>query len=157
MEPAVKKLLEEKVAIHRRRYELDKRERAVDTALEILDIRVARQAMLMGYVRAARLEEQYESSQPFRDKTLSAACLAVINSHEGMGLDKNQVEYLLTIGGYPFEAKDPTNSVEVTLRKLAKEGKCEVETGSGSSASRYRLLRNRKVTNDVEDSGATKE
>jgi hypothetical protein len=96
--------------------------------------------MARGYMRAAKLEEEYISNLPFKDKFLPDACLTVVNDHQGMGLDKKQAEYALALGGYPFDAKDPTNSVEVTLRKLASDGRCDVIKGSGTLMSRYRSL-----------------
>jgi hypothetical protein len=140
VEPAVRKLFDEKMALQRRRRELNRREAAIDTALEILGITAKEEAMARGYMRAAKLEEEYISNLPFKDKSLPDACLTVVNDHQGMGLDKKQVEYALALGGYPFDAKDPTNSVEVTLRKLASDGRCDVIKGSGTLMSRYRSL-----------------
>ena len=140
MEPAIKKLLDEKMAIRRRLRELSKREGAVDTALEILGIRVTEEAMLRGFMRVSRLEDEYDSAKPFKEKFLPEACLRIINDHDGMGLDKKQVEYCLVVGGYPFEAKDPTNSVEIALRKLAADGQCDAIKGTGTQLSRYRSL-----------------
>ena len=41
----------------------------------------------------------------------------------------------MTIGGYEFKAQDPTSSVEVTLRRLATDGKCSVIKQAGPHGS----------------------
>src|SRR5260221_682447 len=101
-----------------------------------MGIRVSDDFGYMGTV-----EDRYAERVPFRIMSLPDACMAVLVDHRDISLDKNQVEYLLTLGGYPFEAKDPTNSVEVNLRRLAADGKCEVTKGAGSTASEYRAKR----------------
>jgi hypothetical protein len=141
MDPATKKLFEEKMAIHRKRRDLNQREAAIDTALEILGVRPDPQdAISRGFMRATRLGDAYAADLPFKGKTIPDACLTVINDYEGLALDKRQVEYCLAIGGYQFDAKDPTNSVEIALRRLAAEGKCNSIKGSGVQMSRYRSL-----------------
>jgi hypothetical protein len=137
MDSATQKLFKEKGVIQRKRRELNHREAAIDTVLEILGVRPNMQEA-MGFVLATQLETAYAADLPFKGKTIPEACLAVVNDYGGLALDKRQVEYCLAIGGYQFDAKDPTNSVEIALRKLATDGKCDVIKGSGVQMSRYR-------------------
>ena len=78
----------------------------------------------------------------------------VLEDHRAMDvwLDKGQVEYLLSLGGYQFKAKNPTNSVEVTLRRLASGAnpKCEVEKGAGPHGNRYRASRKKENGDEIE-------
>src|SRR5712691_9279229 len=59
-------------------------------------------------------------------------------------LDKNQVEYLVRRGGFEFKTDDPTNSVNVTLRRLAEDDLCEAHGGKGSRAIKYRFKKERE-------------
>ena len=118
MEQAAKKLLKERDALYGEIRKLKKRIEAINTGLEIIELRVADDP------KFAELEGSLPNS--FHDKTLPQSCSWIFDLYDGW-LDKNQVEYLLTVGGYPFDAKDPTNSVDVTLRRMVTDGECEVE------------------------------
>ena len=151
VDASAEKLVNELVKIRRRKHELDRREAAIRTALDVLGIRVDN-----AYGFLNKLESKYADNRPFRDTSLPDACLTVLADHDGVALDKNQVEYYVTLGGYPFNAKDPTNSIEVTLRKLAAGGECAIdEPGLGSTASRYSARRDRKEPNAVANSRTT--
>jgi hypothetical protein len=106
-------------------------------------------------------ESKYRVDKPFAGMSLTDACLGVLRDFAGKEelherwLDKNQVEYLVTRGGYEFKTEDPTNSVNVTLRRLAEEGHCEAHTGKGSRSNKYHFKKER-VPDVVEDSRATK-
>ncbi|MBS1857082.1 MAG: hypothetical protein JST11_17055 [Acidobacteria bacterium] len=154
MEDAVRKLITRKMALRRQRRQIDREEAAIDTALGVIGFDPKRQAMRDGFMEQAQLEDKYEESRVFKDMTLADACLQIVNDYRPRAVDKNDVEYCLTIGGYPFTTDDPTNSTEITLRKLAADGKCEVEKGKGSTPSRYHSLRG--AAHVVEDSRATK-
>jgi len=149
MDASAKKLVDELLETRRSLRTLARRESAIRTALDIMGIRVPDDYGYMG-----KIEDLYVETFAFRAMSLPDACLKVLEDHKDISLDKNRIEYLLTLGGYPFEAKDPTNSVEVNLRKLAADGRCTVTKGSGSTASEYRAKR--KESNAVENSRATK-
>jgi hypothetical protein len=156
MEPSVKKLVDEWESVRRSRLAMDQRLNAIETALTIMGIRVDdRLLMMRGEVQASRYvkttESRYVQEKPFRHTSLSEGCLMVLEDHRDMGirLDKGQIEYLLVLGGHQFKAKDPTNSVDVTLRRLASDGKCEVEKGAGPHGNRYRANRNKGETDNM--------
>src|SRR6185437_11659035 len=78
------------------------------------------------------VERSYREKRPFAGGiTLNEACLKVLSDYKGDPLNKHQVEYFLVIGGYSSDAKDQTNSIEITLRRLADESKCQVERARG--------------------------
>jgi hypothetical protein len=154
VEPAVRKLVIEKTAIRRQRRQLDKKESAIDIALGIIGFDPKRQALRDGFMMQAQLEDKYEEGQLFKGMTLAEACLQIVDDYGHKAVDKNEVEYCLTIGGYPFNTDDPTNSTEVTLRRLASESMCGVEKGTGATPSRYHSLKG--VSHVVENPRATK-
>src|ERR1017187_4721180 len=115
MEQSARKLIKERSQLQQQIAKIDERIKAINTALEIIELRLA-------------------NDPKFTE---------VENS-----IDKNQMEYLLTVGGYCFDAKDPTNSVEVTLRRMAADGQCEVEKRGGSYGNLYRAApANQEVKN----------
>ena len=105
-------------------------------------------------------ESTYITTEPFRTMSLADACLSVLRAYAGktqaheQWLDKSQVEYLVTRGGYPFKTGNPTNSVNITLRRLAKEGFCEAHAAHGSRATRYRFKKER-LPDAIENQRAT--
>lgn len=84
-----------------------------------------------------RIERQYVTKHPFTAMSLAEACLRVLQDQAGEWLSKKQVEYLLERGGYQSNAKDPSNSVDITLRNLAEAGRCAVDRHRGNSGNRY--------------------
>jgi len=108
-------------------------------------------------------ESEYQSQQPFKSMALTDACLKVLRDHSGKDeiheqwLDKGQVEYLVTRGGYEFKTDDATNSVNVSLRRLAEQGYAEAHAGKGSRPTRYHFKKER-IPDDVnsKDQGTTK-
>jgi chorismate mutase len=94
-------------------------------------------------------EVDYGFHKPFRRMSLTDACLKVLKDRAkkvpaNQWLDKNQVEYLVARGGYEFKARDATNSVNVTLQRLANGGFCGAQGGSGSRSRKYRFLKDRE-------------
>ena len=95
-------------------------------------------------------EIEYRNQKPFRNMSLTDACLKVLRNqakrHEldEQWLDKNQIEYLLVRGGYEFKAEDSINSVHVTLRRLRMSGLCQESKGKGSRPSKYHFLKDRE-------------
>ena len=132
--------------------ELEREFRELATSLEVMGLTNRQDGFFIG------LEGKYRQGQPFYDASLNEACLKVLNDYRGGWLTKHQVEYLLVIGGYGSDAKDQTNSVDITLRRLADEGKCEVErVRGGPHGNRYRSnVSKSEGKHDVKDSRATK-
>lgn len=151
VEPAVKRLLDERESLRRKRMALDRQIVALDVALGVLGVRVKDQRG--DYTEV--VEEHYAKDQPFKNLSLAAACLMALRDHADLLLDKNKVEYLLTLGGYQFEAKDPTNSVEITLRKLAAEGKCKAIKRPGPHGTLYQSTGFREPKEDSVNEGKT--
>jgi hypothetical protein len=93
-----------------------------------------------------RKETEYALRKPFRQMSLTDACLKVLKDHSDEWLDKNQVEYMVARGGYEFKAEHATNSVHVTLRRLVHEGFCEAYSGKGSRTTKHRFVKDREPT-----------
>jgi len=127
MEEAVKKLYKELEDLDRQSAQVEARRKVVKEALEIVGMRLASPEFVQVEKRIGK--------DVFDDMTLPECCTAILGMY-GDWLDKNQVEHLVRIGGYPFNTKDPTNSVDVTLRRLVSDGLCEVE--KSASGNRYR-------------------
>jgi hypothetical protein len=72
-------------------------------------------------------DEEYADNLPFKHETLVNACKKILRDHKFQWLTKNQVEYLVSMGGYEFSTEKRRNSVDVTLRRLASEAFCEVQ------------------------------
>jgi hypothetical protein len=100
-------------------------------------------------------ESEYVVKQPFAKMLLTDACMTIVRDHSPQWLSVTEVEFLTARGGYSFSTANSKSSVSVTLRRLAEQGKCEVEKVRGSQGSRYRFVRERNA-HDVEDSRATK-
>jgi len=99
----------------------------------------------------------YATDQPFRQGSLVAACKRILRDYDGQSLTKSQVEYLAAIGGFPFSTEDAKNSVDVTLRRLAERGFCEVERTRGPAGNQYRWVEERDDEEEgSNDAAATK-
>ena len=85
-------------------------------------------------------ETEYAWREPFKEGTLTEACERVLQDYSSKWLTKSQVEYLITRGGYRSTAKDAKNSVDVTLRRLAENGKCDAKRVRGSRGNTYRWI-----------------
>src|ERR1700685_543620 len=83
----------------------------------------------------------YAKHPPFRHTSLVTACKRILNDFRGQYLSKSQVEYLAAMGAYSFSTEDTTNSVDVTLRRLAEKGYCEVQRSRGPTGNKYRWLK----------------
>jgi len=139
MEQSARKLIQEREQIAKQVEKLAERTHAINTALEIIELR------LSGDPEYIKLEEAL-ASDAFRESTMPQCCEIVFAMYGGW-LDKHQMEYLLTVGGYRFEAKDPTNSVDVTLRRMAEKQECEVDKRGGYHGNRYRRLQKTTPSN----------
>jgi hypothetical protein len=67
-------------------------------------------------------------------------------NHPADYLTKTQVEYLAKRGGYKFSTADSKNSVAVTLRRLATEGKIEAQRIRGAAGNKYRQKQQKRET-----------
>jgi len=138
MEPGLKKLLDRKEVLQRQKIAVSQELDAIEKALDIMGFAADNAG---GY---RDLEEQYAKEKPFKGKRLTEACLALMEDCGSVGLwghplwiDKSEVEHLLQIGGFQFGKGNPTNSVEITLRRLAAQGKCAVRKRGGPHSSKY--------------------
>jgi len=152
-----KKLVDRQNEIDRLMASLRAERNAITTALSIAGIRppVAHKTIYNTQ------ENEYWREQPFKSMSLTDSCLKVLRDsaeHEDIAqqwLNKNEVEYLVTRGGFVFKTEDPTNSVNVSLRRLAEDGYCEAHGGKGSRGIRYHFVRERLP--DELNSRATKD
>jgi len=63
------------------------------------------------------LEIEYAARQPFAHLSLADTRRQIFVDFSDRKLTKSDVEYLSTRGGYQFTSKDPSNSVDITLRR----------------------------------------
>jgi hypothetical protein len=87
--------------------------------------------------RGADHEHEYRTFLPFANLSLPEGCEKILRDYKGEKLSKSHIEYLLARGGYRFDAKDSKNSVDVTLRRLAADRKCEADRVRGMRGNRY--------------------
>ena len=156
VEVSLKKLLDRRDVLRRQKVSIDFELRQIDKALEIIDP--------MGYsdrmpwkdnAAAKSMEELYLRAKPLEDLSLGESCLRILGDFR-FEMNKGQVEYLASIGGYPFKTQDPVNSIDVTLRRLASDGRCEVRKG-GAEGNLY-SIKTEDSTDELRDknSRATK-
>ena len=110
---------------------------AIHTALKLAGLKPDVSTLLGGQDPQ---ESEYFVKEPFAQTTLTQACEQVLKDYADIWLSKSQVEYLITRGGYKSTAKDSKNSVDVTLRRLAADGKCDVKRVRGSWGNTYRWI-----------------
>jgi len=156
VEVSLKKLLDRRDVLRRQKTATDTELRQIAKALEIIDP--------MGYgdrmpwednTAAQSMEELYLGAKPLEDLSLGESCLRILNDFR-FEMNKGQVEYLASIGGYPFKTQDPVNSIDVTLRRLASDGRCNVRK-EGAEGNFY-SLKSEEPMDDLNDknSRATK-
>jgi hypothetical protein len=133
LDTSVKKLLEKRRELELERVRVDRKIRSIDTALNLIGVKPDK------HTRSAGCEVRYQGENPFKTMPLKQACEKVLEDNAGEWLTKTQVEYLLHCGGYESSAKDSTNSVEVTLRRLAQEDFCDVKRSKGAKGNRYSI------------------
>ena len=139
MEISLKKLLDRREELRCERIKIDAELRSIATALEIIDpLDVgSRWPWEQGFSkRGPAVEREYLEARPFSRLSLTGTCLRILGDC-GAPLNKSRVEYLATAGGYPFKATDPTNSIDVTLRRLASDGRCQVHKQGGQEGNLY--------------------
>lgn len=86
-------------------------------------------------------DAMYAEELPFRGMTLVDTCKRILADFPTVPMSKSYIEYLSTMGGYPFETEDSKNSIDVTMRRLAKDGFCEIHRREGSTENWYILTK----------------
>ena len=86
-------------------------------------------------------EIKYAKEKTFAEMTLVDTCKRILYDYPREVFTKGTIEYLAAMGGYPFATDDPKNSVDVTMRRLAKDRFCEVHRSRGPVGNRYCLTR----------------
>jgi hypothetical protein len=145
MDATVTKLLNRLKQIEWERLRLGKERDGIYTALAVAGVRPPTdQAQWL----PSHKENEYALRQPFSKMLLTEACVAVLKDYVDQWLSKTQVEFLLARGGYESEARDTKNSINVTLRRLAAEGRIEATHARGAHGNRYRYHRSENVVKD---------
>lgn len=134
MDAAVKKMIDKLRDLQGDIARLQRQADSLREALELIGIKPT-----TGFFDEA-MDQKYEKSLPFKNATLVDACKRILTDHEGKYLTKGEVEYLAVMGGYEFSTNDRKNSVDVTLRRLVKNGSCEVERMLGPEGNKYRWI-----------------
>ncbi len=101
----------------------------------------------------AKAAEGYQRNRPFSESTLGEACLKVLRDHPNEWLTKAQVEYFVISGGHASLAKNPGNSVKITLHRLAATGRCQVRRKQQGNL--YRALEAKGIVDAVENPRTT--
>ena len=132
MDATAKRLVEKMADLQRQITKLQRQSYSIGAALEAVGMRLEDDDPF------GSTDATYADDRPFTRTSLVAACKKILADHKGKSLTKNQVEYLAAIGGYQFATDDATNSVDVTLRRLAEQGFCEVDRVRGPAGNQYR-------------------
>lgn len=132
MDATTKKLLMKLREAERVRWEKDQEIEHIRKTLELLGIKPG-----TDFTSWLFKDSEYAQKRPFARTTLTEACLTILQDHKGHWFTKSQVEYLAVRGGYEFSTENTKNSVDVTLRRLAADGKCAAERVRGARGNRY--------------------
>jgi len=137
VDATAKSLLRQLQELEREDWRIREKMKAIHTALGLAGIKPE-----VGQVSWGQdpREIEYAVREPFAETTLIEACEQVLKDYADQWLTKSNVEYLITRGGYKSSAKDAKNSVDVTLRRLAEDGKCDVKRVRGAKGNRYRWI-----------------
>ena len=127
MDVTAKKLVDTLADIRRQIAALQQQANSISTALETAGYRSTDLDRTLSDPR----DKDYAERQPFRNRSLVHTCKQILNENAGMAFTKSELEYLATIGGYPFSTDDSINSIDVTMRRLAKQGFCEIARPEG--------------------------
>ena len=145
-ERLLKRLEEVELALMKLRREKD----AITTALAVAGVRIPANPDAQQFL--TQQESEYVARKPFYRMALTDTCLKVLEDHARNHtgyLTKTQVEYLAKRGGYRFSTADSKNSVAVTLRRLASEGKIEAQHARGAAGNKYRQKEQKPVSPSV--------
>jgi len=132
MDATAKKLVEKMAEIQTQMAKLQRQSNSLTAALEAIGLRLEDDDPF-----SQPTDATYAETLPFTRTSLVAACKRILMDHRTKFLTKSQVEYLAAIGGYPFATDDAKNSVDVTLRRLAEQGLCQVERARGPAGNQY--------------------
>ena len=132
MDATAKKLVEKMREIQRQIGSLQRQSYALESTLDAIGMRIEDDVPWED-----SWDIKYAKNSPFASTTLVATCKNILVDHAGKELTKSQVEYLAAIGGYKFDAEDSKNSVDVTLRRLAEGGFCDVGRQRGPEGNKY--------------------
>ena len=122
MDATAKKLIEALATARRQIAALEQQARSISAALEAAGLRASELDFTLGEPR----DKTYAETLPFKTISLVNTCKQILYDNQSLPLDKSQIEYLASIGGYPFSTDDSKNSVDVTMRRLAGQGLCEI-------------------------------
>jgi len=137
VDATTKTLLRQLQELEREEWRIREKTRAIRMALKLAGI--TPETSTISWAEDAK-EAEYARREPFTDSTLTEACERVLQDYQDKWLTKSQVEYLITRGGYRSPAKDAKNSVDVTLRRLTENGKCDAKRVRGSRGNTYRWI-----------------
>ena len=132
MDETTRKLVGQLRVLELKQREIEADVEAIQRALELAGVKPNESEVTTN-------EFHYAKSRPFKKATLVNACLTVLKDSEESWLTKSEIEYLVSRGGFEFSAKDSKNSVDVTLRRLGVEGRCEVVASKGKAGNKYRF------------------
>jgi hypothetical protein len=138
VDATTKSLLRQLQELEREEWRIREKVRAIHTALKLAGIKP--DIKTISSWAQDEHEAEYARQEPFAETTLTEACEKVLKDYGDKWLTKSQVEYLITRGGYKSSAKDAKNSVDVTLRRLAGDGRCDVKRVRGSRGNTYRWI-----------------
>lgn len=132
-----KKLVERMRQLEIQKWHIERELSSIRIALDVAGVKPEKK-----YKGGADLTEaRYVRDEPFKNgMTLAQACYVILHDYTPEWLTKSQVEYLAVRGGYSFSTKDPRNSLDVTLRRLAAADKVEADKIRGSRGSKYRWV-----------------
>jgi hypothetical protein len=133
MDATAKKLVEKMASLQKEISSLQIQKNSISTALEAVGLRLEDDDSF-----CQPSDAMYANARPFERTSLVAACRRILSDHKSKALTKSQVEYLAAIGGYPFATDDAKNSVDVTLRRLAEQGICEVDRNPSGNQYRWK-------------------
>jgi hypothetical protein len=137
MDASVKKLLAELKKAEDLKWRVSMRVRTIHEALKLIGVKPD---TIPAAFNADLKESEYTTRQTFKNLSLAETCEKILKDYVGNWLTRSQVEYLATRGGYDFSTKNPGNSVDVTLRRMAGAGKIEADRIRGSRGSKYRWI-----------------
>lgn len=143
MDATTKKLVKRNAEVHRAIAELQREADSMKVVLESIGLRSKDFDSPWG---GSPREAEYAEKQTFARMTLVDACKRILTDFPHACFTKNEIEYLAAMGGYPFSTEDATNSVDVTMRRLAKDGLCEVHRRKGPAGNIYCIAMSRLVT-----------
>ena len=137
MEEAVKKIVNKYQEIQRDIRRLTRNAESLKDSLTLIGYRPEYIAAIFAGEKGQ--DEKYAEELPFKHTTLVQACKQVLRDHAPEWVNKAQVEYLVSMGGFEFSTRNRKNSVRITLDRLSSSGFCETEHMLGPEGNRYRL------------------